>query len=127
MRKSLWNKFWKFQVTETNFGSVFLVKFLYMHQIFDVWNFIVINKALPTIFIWTIKNKTFKNFSKIFYRKSSFCLLQIMKFLYLTLPLFLFLGYCWFYTRNCLMMMNSKIYYIIMFLNWILNYIFFNI
>ena len=35
------------EVNETNYARVFLVKYIYLHQIFDILNFIVTIKPCP--------------------------------------------------------------------------------
>ena len=101
---------------------VFLVKYiyLYMHQIFDVWNFIVTIIACVHCFYFCHQNKTFKQLQKnVFYstKKASF-VLKIFRFFYC--PPFSFLCHCWFYRRSWFMI-NHKVCGIIMSLNWILK------
>ena len=82
IRKSSWKEFWKFPVNETNFGSISLVK-ICMHQIYDVWNFVVTNKVCVHYFYFCYQNKTFKELSKMLFvlpknillssRLSNFC------------------------------------------------------
>ena len=58
---------WKLYVNETNFGRVFLVKYI-MHQIFDVWNFIVTIKAcVHSFYFFFHQNKNFKQLWKMFF------------------------------------------------------------
>ena len=45
---------------------------LYMHQIFDAWNFIERIKACVHYFCFCHQNETLKKSSKWFYQKSSF-------------------------------------------------------
>ena len=80
---------WKFQFNETNLGSALLVK-ICVHQIFDVWNFIVTIKACVYYFYFCYENKTFKKLSKMLFvlPKNSFWPQDFIKFLYFTLSLF---------------------------------------
>ena len=65
------------------------------------------------------QRKTFEKLSKmiLFYQKSSFCPRDFQIFVLPSSPLFSFLGHCWFYRRSWLMI-RSKVYGIIMSLNW---------
>ena len=119
IRKSSWKEFWRFPVNGTNFGSISLVK-ICMHQIYDVWNFVVTNKVCVHYFYFCYQNKTFKELSKMFYQKISFCPRDYLTSVLHSSPLFSFLGHCWFYRRSWLMI-NFKVYDILMFLNWILK------
>ena len=74
--KCSWKELWKFQVYETNFVSVFLVKYVYECMKFlmyedSLWQL----KPVSTIFIFTIKIKLLKNHQKclLFYQKVSAC------------------------------------------------------
>ena len=58
-----------------------LVKYIYIHQIFDAQNFIVTIKACVYYFYKIIK-------SAFYLTKTAHFVLKIFKFLYLPLPLF---------------------------------------
>ena len=105
IRKSPWREFLKFQVNETNFSSVFLVKKC-MHQIYDVWNFIMRIEACVHCFYFCYKNKTFKKLSKILFVLPKNILLssRYQVFVLHFSPLFSFLDRCWF------LMINSKVH-----------------
>ena len=74
------------------------------------------------------QRKTFEKLSKmiLFYQKSSFCPRDFQIFVLPSSPLFSFLGHCWFYRRSWLMI-RSKVYGIIMSLNWTLKTQIYNI
>ena len=107
---------WKFQVNETNYARVFLVKYIYIYFRFLMYEILLRQlKLVSTIFIFAIKIRLLNNYRKCYliYQKTPF-VLEIFKFLYS------FLGNCWFYRWNWLMI-NSNVYGIIMSLNWILK------
>ena len=88
IRKSSWKEFWKFQVNETKFGSVFLVKCINICIKFLMYEILL--WPLNLVFtIFTIKIKLLKSCQKCFvvYQKALF-VLEIYKFLYFTFPLF---------------------------------------
>ena len=91
-----------------------------MPQIFDVWNFIVRIKACVLYSCFCHQNKTLKKWSKmiLLYPKSSLYPQDFHFFFYFSLPLFSILGHGWFYRRSWLVIC-SKVYDIIMSLNWI--------
>ena len=83
----------------------------------ELWKF----QVVFTIFIFFINKKLLKSYQNCFsfYQKSSFCPRDFQTFLFPSSPLFFFLGHCSFYRRSWLMK-NSKVYDIIMSLNWML-------
>ena len=121
IRKSPWKEFLKFQVNETNFGSVFLVKNVcikfMMYEIL-LWEL----RLVFTVFIFAIKIKLLKNYQKyfLFYQQISFCPRDYQIFVLHSSPLFSFLGHCLFDRRSCLKI-NFKVYDIFMSLSWILK------
>ena len=121
--KSPQKELWKFQVNKTNFGGIFVSKYIYMmHQILDLWNFIGAVEAYVHFFYFCHQNKTFKKLSKMLFilPKSSFCPQHFQIFVLHSSSFFAFLGHCWFYQRSWLMI-NTNVYGISMTLTWILK------
>ena len=79
-------------------------------------------KLLSTISVFAMKIKLLKNNQKCFlsYQKSSFSPQDFQFFVLSSSSLFSFLGYCWFSKRSSLMI-DSKVYDIIIPLNWVLK------
>ena len=77
--KSSWKELWKWDKFDANwdkFGSVFLVKYIYICIKFLMYEILLWElKLVPTAFVFTIKIKLLKNYQKWFYfvKKSSFC------------------------------------------------------
>ena len=68
------------------FVGYFLQK-ICVHQIYDVWNFVV--TIVSTIFIFAIKIKILKNYQKMLFLPKKYpFVLEIIKFLHFTLSLF---------------------------------------
>ena len=88
--KISWKEFWKFQVNKTNFGSVYVVKYIYICINFWIYEILLRQlKFVSTFFIFTIKIKLWKIIrnASYFNKKAPF-VLDVFKFLYFTLPLF---------------------------------------
>ena len=120
--KCLLKKFWKFQVNDTNFGSVILVKKYVCIKFMMCEIFVVTIRACVNYFYFCYQNKTFQNLSRMLFVLPKNILLssRLSNFCASLFPLFSFLGYCWFYRRSWLMI-NFKVYDIFMSLNWILK------
>ena len=121
--KSPQKELWKFQVNKTNFGGIFVSKYIYMmHQILDLWNFIGAVEAYVHFFYFCHQNKTFKKLSKMLFILQKKLLLSstFSNFRTSLFLVFCFLGHCWFYQRSWLMI-NTNVYGISMTLTWILK------
>ena len=108
----------KMQVNEANIVKIYL----YMDQILLYNNLFWQLKLLSTTSIFGIKIKSSLKLSKMIFiaPKNSFCSQDFRTFALPSSSLFSFLGHCWFYGRSWLMI-NAKVYGIIMSLNWILK------
>ena len=110
--KSSWKKFWKFQVNTTNFGGVFVVKYIFIYASnFGFMKFYWGQLKLVSIFfVFGIKTKLLKIIKNAFcFTKDAFNICTSL------FPAFFFLDYCWF-CRSWLMI-NTKVYGINMSLN----------
>ena len=65
--KCLLKKFWKFQVNDTNFGSVILVKKYVCIKFMMCETFVVTIKACVNYFYFCYQNKTFQNLSRMLF------------------------------------------------------------
>ena len=120
--RSLWKKLWKSLVNDANFGSVFLIKFLYWFIFikFLTYEFLLWElKLVCPIFVFASKIKLLESSQKWFYftKKVPF-ILRIFKFCTSLFPSFFIVCHCWFY-RIAWLMISCKVFGTVMSLNWI--------
>ena len=119
--KISWKEFWKFQVNKTNFGIVFVVKYIYICINFYIYEILLgqLTVVCTFFFVFAIKIKVLKDYQKcfLFYQKSSFCPGHFQIFVLHSFPLLSYMCHGWFY-RSWLMI-STKVYGINLSLNWI--------